>query len=95
VLIVRRAKMSLHHKGERQEYRKRIIAFGYRPNLKAPGVWDKKTALDREGRMVGLSECMRSQMRRMIEQGYFGPELAKTHKPKSRGPSILDKTKFY
>jgi len=77
--------MSLHHQQERPRIRKRIVELGLSPWLEH-GRWDGKCAKDAEGHNVGLSEIMRSQMRLMIREGYWGDALAMEHKPRYRGP---------
>lgn len=56
---------------ERPKCREGIVKAGLRPNPDVEN-WNGETALDPNGREIFLSPGVRTQMRRMIKEGYWG-----------------------
>lgn len=56
---------------ERPKLREGIIKDGLRPNPDVEN-WNGQTALHPDGREVSLSPGSRTQMRKMIREGYWG-----------------------
>jgi hypothetical protein len=56
---------------ERPRARQVIIKVGLRPNPDVEN-WNGETALDENGREVFLTSGVRTQMRKMIREGYWG-----------------------
>jgi hypothetical protein len=57
---------------ERPVCRKAILRMRLAPSL-VDGVWDGKHAVHADGRRSLMSDGMRREMRRMIEEGVWGP----------------------
>jgi hypothetical protein len=58
---------------ERPQCRKAIISLGLQPHL-ANGIWDGLSYIAPDGHYsIGMSEGMERQMRKMVQEGYWGP----------------------